>query len=393
MTQYSNPLNIIDFLSIHLGKENFNNQNAIGNVENKNDIINNIKQIVEQSLPPNFQYMDTRQLLSLTGENVLEKIPSEIADESLNGMLKLMIKEIILVIHDKQPDRKVVELELMLLALNNISENILNANNQQIASNLVNQYLNKSHTNQSTIIIANDIVLDAISKIPKHILSKTSPKAMSEFRYLVKNEVDRVMDRQPNNSQLDNSNNQLNNQANQLNHQDNQLLNNSTYNTNLIAVTPPDVKLAPYVEIFPQIYRHQSKNVYYYYDQNSGILTDIEYPSTQPDMVVGDVVDILEKHKVSLQQIDEVEDIITEELCEIDNEATTETTEATEATKETDITQQLNKMLNKKYEVCSEKEPYYYILISTVKKYRVVLSMTTFLIIILIILLIHNLKK
>ena len=84
MTQYSNPLNIIDFLSIHLGKENFNNQNAIGNVETKNDIINNIKQIVEQSLPPNFQYMDTGELLSLTIKNILEKIPSEIADESLN---------------------------------------------------------------------------------------------------------------------------------------------------------------------------------------------------------------------------------------------------------------------------------------------------------------------
>ena len=45
--------------------------------------------------------MDTRQLLSLTGENVLEKIPSEIADESLNGMLKLMMQaEMIRLIQD-----------------------------------------------------------------------------------------------------------------------------------------------------------------------------------------------------------------------------------------------------------------------------------------------------
>ncbi len=377
--QYASKNKVLDFLSIKYGKENFNNSNTISNVDKQNNLNNNTKQIIEQNLPTNFMDMPTKNIIDSSINNIAQQV-QEYQDQNLNILYPILIKQIITLIYDRQPNRNVSIDELIYLSLKQTPDDFVNMTIEELITYFVEQHLSEQD-NKNVRRIVDEIKQNVINGLPGHIRHKINPPILNQYINMLEREVSR-----------------------QLNSNDSNLQpNNNDYNTNLITITPPETNLAPYVEIFPKIYKHKSQNIYYYYDTNSGILSDIEYPSTKPDMLVSDVVDLLEKHQISQEQIEQVGDLIEEELCEIqnnnnnnnNNNTNNTNIDKTEGDKQNNIGSRLHKALNKGYEVCPEKKSFLDIFVYNIVRYRVTLGMTTLLIVLLIVILIQmtNVKK
>jgi len=367
---------ILDFLSVKYGKENFYNSNNVSEIDRQNNLNANTKQIVEQNLPTNFQSMITGDILFLTLDRIKEELPQE-SQNNFEELLTKFVREIVILIHDKQSHREVTIDDIFFLTYKSFSEEVLKPNNNILVRNYVRQYLTELNVDKPSDELVTDITNDAFEKIPQHIRNKITNETIEQYKYSINTMI---------NSSIENNLNNLNN----------------LINSNKVTILQPEVELAPYVEIFPQIFKHQGKNIYYYYDKDSGILSNMEYPTTQPDMVIGDVIDLLEKHKISEGQINKVEDLITEELREIGSSKVCKKKPIEEEKEEEKIEEVkesvealLQKALNKKYEICPEEKSKWDLLLASFLRYRIILGMIALIIVILIVLLaqVSNIKK
>ena len=114
-------------------------------------------------------------------------------------------------------------------------------------------------------------------------------------------------------------------------------------------------------------------------------MTEIEYPTTKPDMTVSEAETILKKHKFSENQIDKVKNMLNEDVCA-----------------ETETAKQLRNALGKDYSICKPTQesiekvietPWYSAIgtNATLSKYKTTILVLTILIVIVVIIIIYML--
>ena len=155
--------------------------------------------------------------------------------------------------------------------------------------------------------------------------------------------------------------------------------------SNGIKIVNSKVELDNNVEIYPHMYKDKHTKIFYYYDQKSKIMTEIEYPITKPDMTVSEAETILKKHKFSKNQINKVKNMLKEDICA-----------------ETETAKQLRNALGQNYSICESNKQsskkkikslwYSAIGINTnLHKYKTTISVLTILILIVVIIIIYML--
>ena len=401
-------LRILEDIILNLGKQDINSGIHISNLEKRNIIAKNLQLIIEQNIPENYINMPLQNIIDMTINNILQQIPEEKRTELIGNLSRQMVGEIINYVYTNSDNRNLTVEDLLRTAISQIPKNIRESTPEQLLQTAVQENIPENIKGKSLEQLINETRNNIIQNIPNNIL-EIAPKELTEqLSQQIANEIVKsynveFVNRNTNQNEDQRINRRtvfggdyLNNSDdnwNRAGYSGNQNTPSTSYSTPLVVyndymqpkyrhtqyrhtkyrptsgikIVDSNIELSNNIEIYPHIYKDKQTKIFYYYDQESKIMTEIEYPTTKPDMTVSEAETILKKHKFSENQIDKVKNMLNEDVCA-----------------ETETAKQLRNALGQDYSMCEPTETVKTLWYSNViyKKYKTIILVLTILIVI-----------
>ena len=405
---------ILENIIQNLGKQDINSGSQVSNLEKKNIIAKNIQLIIEQNIPENYTNIPLKNIIDITINNILQQIPEEKKTELVGNLSRQIVGEIINYVYTNSDNRNLTVEDLLRAAISRIPQNIKELTPEQLLQMAVQENIPENIKGKTLEQLVNETKNNIIQNFPNNILEMVPNELTKQLSQQIANEMVKSYNLEfVNNNTKQNEEQSINhgtvfggdylngsdNNWNRAGYSGNQNISPTSHSTpsivynnqqkyrpiNGIKIVDPEIELSNNVEAYPQIYKDQETKTFHYYDQESKIMTEIEYPTTTPDMTVSEAETILQKHKFSKKQIDKVKNMLNEDVCA-----------------ETETAKQLRNALGKDYSICKSTQqsiekaietPWYSAIgtNATLSKYKTTILVLTILIVIVVIIIIYML--